>query len=198
MATLFWLLLYQRALPWNREYLLTTSWWSHTRTAQKLILYDLGFTRTTPDMDIVTADVFTWLCLAAPAHGLGSLLAFPLAILGWRNVGDGSHQLFLFATVLFLGWVVFNLADASLRRFAYASFPAGISGMKWACPQSMWVAVSLLYAPFWLLFIVPMNFYQLDLGAYHAFFCLHLFGLCLEFAARCHQHNSLSMLPRRS
>jgi len=44
--------------------------------------------------------------------------------------------------------------------------------------------VNIIYAPFWLLFALPMNFLQLQLGAYHTFFCLNLFGISIEFATR--------------
>ncbi|KAL1503988.1 hypothetical protein AB1Y20_010404 [Prymnesium parvum] len=179
-----WIAIHRSAFSYLPERLIASPWWPKTRAAQKLQLFDVGFSRTAVDMDFVTADMFIWLWLVAAAHGVCSLLAFPIAILGWENVGDGSHLLYLRATRLFLGWALFNGIDVTLRRFTFSHFPTGISGVAWRCPQPFWVLVSLVYMPFWLLFIVLMNWYQLALSAYHVFFCVHLLGTAIEFASR--------------
>ena len=199
LSALFWKVVYQKAVPMIRAHLEESQWWvGRGKSAQKIVLYGLGFARTTPNMDTVAADMFAWFCLAVPAHGIAGLLALPLATFGWEHVGHNTRNCFLFASVLLLGWSAFHGVDFGLRRASPSRWPEGISGLRWPVPGMLFFLVSVVYFPFWLIVVLSMNGLKPELASYHHLFCGLTLGMCFELGARSAAHEIMRTLKPQS
>ena len=184
-SMLVWKLIYQVTLPALCASIEASPKWVVSRPAQKLFLYDIGFSRTMENPDIVAIDMCAWFRLAALAHGIPGILGLPLVVVASLgcNLSTSFFNIFLLSTLFFVGWGSFNALDLSLRRISPSAYPGGLTGCRVPCPLLLWV-VAVVYFLFWFILVLPVKSSLLALPAYTQLFCSFTLGVGVELSAR--------------
>ena len=190
-SAVLWSHLARKLLPKLRPWVLNASWWAWCVAPQKRRLWEAGFPRTSaPPMfshgttDEMAADMFVWFCLIAVVSSGAGLLTLPVVFSGWAGAGDAGQGAFLLGTILAAGLSLFDTVDATLRSWLIDRFPTGCSGLTWPCPRRFW-QYSVLYHPFWLTLVLPMNAHLPHLDLYHYLACTLLLSAAWQHGTRC-------------
>ena len=185
-----WASLYRFALPTLSSRLLEAPWSGRFIRQQRAMLGEIRFSTaaTPPDAepsDAEVAGLASWLCLTALVHIASGLLALPLAMNGWGQMGTTGHLAFFGATWLMTGWSAFAALDETSRCFFYSLVgPNTLSGLTNRSPRSFWVLTCLAYYPFWLTLLLPMNEVGAALESYHAMACAMMLGGGMQLALK--------------
>ena len=185
-----WAVLYRFALPKMSRQLLDTPWGHSAVRQQRVMLSEIGFTGAAASVDSELTDVevaglSSWLCLTALVHVAAGALALPLALNGWGQCGTPCHLAFFMATWVMVGWCTFAALDETLRCFCFDQLGgASVSGLSNRSPRPFWALTCLMYYPFWLTLVLPMNEVGAGVESYHALACAMMLGGGVQIGCR--------------